>query len=114
MVEMTVLVSVIVIIQAIMTWWEAKPFIRKMIEIKMTVRPGLGRIIAQIRALPLVWPAVFDGLVTVIGGFMGLTGSTSGATAVLIGGLVTSIILKIQRHWVTPKWEEEMKSSLPS
>jgi predicted anti-sigma-YlaC factor YlaD len=112
MLQMTILVTIVVIIQALMTWWEAKPFIRRLLEIKLSTRPGLGRIVLQFKALPMAWPAVFDGLVTVIGGFMGLTGSTAGATAILVGGLVTSIILKIQRHWVSPKWEEEMRKAV--
>lgn len=112
MMSMLILVSVVVILQAFMTYWETKPFLRELIKIKLTSRNEWQRISRTIKALPMLWPALFDGVITLIGTFMGLTGSTYGAAAVLIGGLVTSCIIKIHRHFVAPKWTEQISIDL--
>jgi uncharacterized membrane protein YdjX (TVP38/TMEM64 family) len=115
MLTMLILVACVVIIQVILTYQELQPFLKETARLKhMLNARAIGPwtyVISWIKALPKIWPAMFDGIVTLIGTFMGLTGSTYGAAAVLIGGLATSIVLKWHRHIVAKRWARELSDA---
>jgi hypothetical protein len=96
------LVCVIVLAQVILTWVELKPYFKAKQEIRILYRTrhiGAWRYcFRNISILPKIWPACIDGLVVVLAGWVGLSGSLIGAAATMLAGFATSCLIKYNRY----------------
>lgn len=114
MIWLLLIVGLLVGLQVWLTYLEIRIWLKANKRLSMLHHYGHIGMFAHfggwIKNLPLLLPAVFDGGVALVGGWMGFNGSLIGATAMIFAGFLTSCIIKYHRHGKAKQWEKEFAS----
>jgi hypothetical protein len=112
MVWILVIGAVIAIVNVVLTYTELIPFFKSVKQLNQyTARRGIGaRLVYPIRfisLMPKLTPLVLDATIAIIAGSIGLGGGVYGALIGLTLGFTASLMVKIHRHFISPKIQTE-------
>lgn len=98
--------GVIAIATVVMTYLELIPFFKDLKELNMHTNTFKDRIAYPFRfigLLPKLFPVLIDIGISAGCSFIGLSGGVMGALIGLFIGFAASCMVKIHRHWISPR-----------
>ena len=108
--------AVIAIINVVLTYYELMPFFKalKQLNSYTTSNPstinGILYLPRFITILPKTFPIILDVVIAVACGSIGLGGGVYGALIGLSIGFTASLLLKIHRHYISPRIKTNTKT----